>query len=117
MERFDTRIDDGYLYIETPEGELEVGAMDDVVELLGETYTLEYDDEARAAAWLNTEPDGTITFDVRETLAGMDFDEAFVKRVAGWSTAETPDGYPRRTEQFAELMAEIWDAKGNVEID
>lgn len=118
MDRYDTRIEDGTLYLDGGGGSLEVGPMADVVDILGETYTLEYDEEAQAAAWLRTEADGTITFDVRETIAEIDFNDAFVSRLTGEPLdVETEDGYPIRTAAFADLLRDIWDSKGNVEID
>lgn len=119
MERYDTRIDDGTLYIETDGDDLEIGSMDEICELLGgETYTIEYDDEARAAGWLQTDEDGTITFDVRDTIDDMDYDDTFVERMAAEPLdRETSAGYRVRTAEFADLMAEIWDSKGNVEIE
>lgn len=118
MQRYDTRIDGGTLYVEDGQGWLEIGSMDDVCDIVGgETYTLEYDDEARVVGWLQTDEDGTITFDVRETIADMDYDETFVKRMAEESMDRTTEeGYPERTAAFAELMVEIWDSKGNVDL-
>lgn len=119
MERYDTRIDDGTLYIEVGEDDVEIGSIDDICEMLGgETYTLEYSDEAQAAGWLQTDDDGTITFDIRETIDDMDYDETFVeKMVEEPIDRTTPDGRPVRTAEFADLMAEIWDAKGNIELE
>ena len=119
MERYDTRIDDGTLYIEVGEDDLEIGSMDDICEILGgETYTLEYEEEAQAAGWLQTDDDGTITFDVRETIDDMDYNETFVEKMAEEPLeATTPEGYAVRTAEFAELMGEIWDSKGNIEIE
>lgn len=117
MERYDTRIADDVLYLETPDGEIEVGSMTAVCELLGgETYTVEYDPEAAAMAWLDVDEDDELTFDVRETIADLDFDERFVRKVAGEPLdRETPEGHPRRTDRFAELMRTIWDSRGSVD--
>lgn len=120
MERYDTRIDDGTLYIEAGDDGLEIGSMDDICEILGgETYTLQYEeDAAKAAGWLQTDEDGTITFDVRETIDDLDYDNTFVTKMADEPIDRTtPDGYPIRTAEFANLMAEIWDAKGNIELE
>ncbi|SFR91586.1 hypothetical protein SAMN05216559_0942 [Halomicrobium zhouii] len=118
MQRYDTRIDDGTLYIEAGEGDLEIGSMDDVCEILGESYTLEYDEEAQAAGWLQTDEDGTITFDVRETIDDLDYNETFVEKMAEEPLdRENPDGYPVRTAAFADLMGEIWDSKGSYELE
>ena len=121
MDRYDTRIEEDALYIEAEGGDVEVGRMTDVCEILGgDTYTIEYEDEdaVKAARWLETDEDGTLSFDVRETIDDMDYDATFLKKVADEPLdRETPDGYPVRTKEFAELMAEIWDSKGNVELE
>ncbi len=120
MDRYDTRIEDDTLYIEAEGDDLEVGSMADVCEILGgDSYTIEYEEDAvKAARWLRTDPDGTLSFDVRETIDDMDYDASFVKKIAAEPLdRETAEGYPARTAEFAELMAEIWDSKGNVEIE
>lgn len=118
MERFQTRIDDGTLYVEDGEGWIEVGAMDDIVDLIGgETYTLEYDERQRAVSWLDTDDDGRLTFDVRETIDEISFDREFVTNLANTGLEAGPDDYPKRTTFFAEMMVEIWDSKGNLDYD
>lgn len=118
MERYDTRIEDDTLYLESGEGDLEIGPMAVITERLGETYTIEYDEKAQAVGWLQTDEDGTITFDVRETIEAYHFDEKFARKIAGESIERTtPEGHPERTVAFADLVQEIWDSKGNVELD
>jgi len=118
MERFQTRIDDGTLYVEGEDGWLEVGAMDDIVDIVGgETYTLEYDERQQAVSWLDTDDEGRITFDVRETIDDISFDREFVTNLANADLEADPGGYPRRTSFFAEMMIEIWDSKGNLDYD
>jgi len=118
MERFQTRIDDGTLYVEDGGGWIEVGAMDDVVELVGgETYTLEYGERQQAVSWLDTDDQGRITFDVRETIDDLSFDREFVTNLANTGLDPGPDDYPRRTMFFADMMVEIWDSKGALDYD
>ena len=120
MQRYETRVEDGTLYVEgTAADWLEVGSLDDIVALAGgETYTLEYDDYGRAADWVATDDEGVLTFDVRETIADMSYQEDFVQALEGASLEETDEeGYPRRTVLFADLMTRIWDSKGNVDLD
>ena len=117
MRRYDTRVENGTLFLESDGEDVEIGRMDDVCEMLGETYTLEYDEKAQTVGWLRTDDDGTITFDVRDTIEDMDYDETFVDRMRDESVDQTnEDGYPERTAAFADLMREIWDSKGNVEL-
>jgi DNA-dependent RNA polymerase auxiliary subunit epsilon len=120
MERFQTRIDDGVLYVEGFEDDqwFEVGAMDAVVELVGgETYTIEYGDRQQVVSWLNTDEDGTITFDVRDTIDDVSFDREFVTNLTDTGLETGDDGYPKRTVFFADMMTEIWDSKGNLDYD
>ena len=117
MERHETRISEGTLSIEAGGEWREVGEMDDIYELVGgETYTIEYDERQRTRSWLDTDEEGKLTFDVRETLAEMDYDDEFVATVMDASLDETDAaGYPHRTSLFAELMQHIWDSKGNLD--
>lgn len=118
VKRYATRIDDGTLHVEWDDGWLEVGTMSDVFDLVGgRTYDIEYDDEQRLMAWVDA-PDGTMTIDVREVIADMDYATDFVRRLAEVPLDErTAEGYPERTAHFAERMTAIWDAKGALEDD
>lgn len=88
--------------------------MDDICTLVGgETYTLEYDERQRTVGWPDTDPDGTLTFDIRETVAGMDYDEEFVTDLLAVGADVTDnEGYPLRASVFADRMTEIWDSRG-----
>ena len=116
MKRDETEIRDGALYLESDDGWIEIGTMDDIYELVGgETYTLEYDDRQRSVGWLDTDDEGRLTFDVREVLADMDYSGDFVANVASTDLDQTDgDGYPLRTSVFADLMMRIWDSKGDL---
>lgn len=116
MERYETRIENGTFSIEGPNGWLRIGEMETIYDLVGgETYTIEYDDQAQTVSWLDTEEDGTITFDVRETLAEMSYDEEFVSNLANIDPDATDEeGTLLRTTVFADMMTEIWDSKGNL---
>lgn len=118
MERYDPRIEDDTLFVEVGDKDLEIGSLEDICAILGgESYTLEYGEKARATSWIDTDDDGTITFDVRETLADMAYSKTIVDRIANQPIdATNPDGYPIRTAKFAELMQEIWDSKGSVDL-
>lgn len=118
MERYDTHVEDDTLFLQTGAGDLEIGSMSLITDLLGEEYTIEYEEEATVVGWLDADDDATLTFEVRETIESMDFDERFARRMDEESLeATTPEGHPERTVEFAETMREIWDSKGTVEID
>jgi len=117
MQRYDTRIDDGTLYIEVGEEDTwRSGRWTTSARYSAATLHPGVRREAQAAGWLQTEDDRTITFDVRETIDDVDYNETFVEKMAEEPLdRETPDGYPVRTAAFADLMAEIWDSKGSYE--
>ncbi|MFB6173310.1 MAG: hypothetical protein ABEI39_01575 [Halobacteriales archaeon] len=118
MRRYASKIEDGTLLVEGEEGWIEVGAVPDIVDLVGgETYRLEYGDYGQVADWVDTDEDGIYTFDVRETIADMTFPEEFVEQLAGVPMAEDEDGYPERTVFYADMMTRIWDSKGDLEED
>jgi len=117
MKRYETDVQDDVLSVEADDGWLEIGSMADVRRLVGgATYTLEYDDRQRAVGWLDTDSNGTLSFDVGETIAGMDFDREFVATLESIYGDETDgEGVPRRAAVFADLMTAIWDAKGSLD--
>jgi hypothetical protein len=54
---------------------------------------------------------------VRETIGDMDYNDTIVEKIAGQPIDVTDeDDYPIRTARFAELMTEIWDSKGAVDL-
>jgi len=115
VQRYETDVRDGVLHLESEDGWLEVGEMDDVCELIGgETYTLEYDQRQRQVGWLDTDDDGRLTFEVRETIRETTFDAEFVEEVAEAPATATEDGYPARAVRFADALTTIWDAKGQL---
>ena len=113
MKRYDTAVRNGVFYIETDDGLLEIGTMEDIHRLVGKTHTIAYDERQRTRDWLDTDSDGRFTFDVRETLLDMDFTNEFVTEFAEIDLDSTDEeGYPLRTAAFAHRMIAIWDAKG-----
>ncbi|MCO8244803.1 MULTISPECIES: hypothetical protein [unclassified Haladaptatus] len=119
MKRYQTDVRNRTLHIETGDGWMEVGSMDDICELVGgEMYSIEYDERQRAADWSGADEDGTFTFDVPETLSELSYDKEFVANVSSVPLDETDDdGYPLRTSVFADMMMRIWDTKGNLEAE
>lgn len=116
MKRYAADDRDGVLFLETDDGWIEVGPLDDICELVGgETYMLEYDERQRSVSWLDTDDEGKLSFDVRETILEMDYNDDLVNNVADLDVDATDqDGYPMRASVFADLMTNIWDSKGNL---
>lgn len=128
MKRYETAVRDGVLYLEAPDGAdgdpaddpdgwLDIGPMDAVVdEVGGETYELQYDRRQRQVGWLDTDEDGRLSFDVRETIRDTTFDRDFVAALAGTPGDESNDeGVAKRVAVFADLVTTIWDGKGSIE--
>lgn len=114
--RYDGRLEDGALVLAGEHERLEVGPLEAVVDLIGETYTIEYGPRERAVSWVRTDPDGTITVDVRDAVTDWAYTETFVANVRDCPPWETDDrGYPLRAAVFAELVTTIWDEKGHLE--
>ncbi|WP_226042859.1 hypothetical protein [Natrinema sp. DC36] len=115
--RYEPQIEAETLYLERDQHRLEVGPMESIVELAGgETYTVEYTDRQSAAAWLSTDDDNTITFDVREVVGEMPHTQDLVSNLENCPIDETTDaGIPKRTALFVDLVTEIWESKGNLE--
>ena len=115
MKRYETDVRDGVLFLETDDGWIEIGSLDGICELIGgETYVLEYDEQQRSVSWLDTDEEGKLSFDVRETLTKMSYDQEFVANIESVD-ADTMDGeYSMRASVFADLMTAIWEAKGDL---
>ena len=115
MDRRETRIEDGVVALEGAEGWLRVGTTADVIALAGgRTYEIDYEN-ADLYDWLDTD-DGTLRFDVLETIESMTHPPAFVETIADAPLDETgPEEHPERTVVFVDILTEIWDEKGDVE--
>lgn len=118
MKRYRTDVRDGTLFLERDDGWFAVGPMDDIVALVGgETYAVEYDEQERAAVWLDTDAEGVLRFDVRETVCETTFTDEFVAPIESIPADETDEqGYPCRAAVFANLLQAIWDSKGNLDV-
>ncbi|WP_435156414.1 hypothetical protein [Haladaptatus sp. DFWS20] len=111
MERYETRIDDGVLFVDSPDGWLKVGTLDDIVALMGgETYTISYETEhAQHAEWLNLDETGEFSIPIRKTVVTMDHPRAVVSSLACKDLSLTDRGYPERTTFFADFLMGAWN--------
>lgn len=113
MKRYETRIGEGTVYLETDDGELEIGELDAIVDVVGnETYTISYDEHQRTQAWLDTDEAGQITFDVRETVADMSHRGDFVERMRATGLSAERYGLPERTVEYAKEIVDIFEQQG-----
>jgi hypothetical protein len=115
MERHFVRIEDGDCVIEGAEGLVTIGRADAVVEAIGgEEYAVEYDDETSSSPWLATDPDGTLTVEVRSAMDELPLPEDVYDQLSERdSAAGGPDS--ERVRYFAAVLTAIWDSKGGIE--
>ncbi|MFC7215846.1 hypothetical protein ACFQO4_17390 [Saliphagus sp. GCM10025334] len=113
MKRYETRVEGGTVYLETDEGDLEIGDLDTIVDVIGnETYTITYDEKQRTQAWLETDEEGRVTFDVRETIVDLDHRREFVEKMRAIDRSEETYGLPERAVEFAEEIVSIFEQQG-----
>lgn len=93
--RYATTVEDGQVYVGSPEGRLVVGDLDRVVELAGgPAWTVEYTDrQKRRHPDLDTADEG-LTVDVTDVLREMTHDRSFVETLRAQPT-EAPTDDPR----------------------
>lgn len=114
-EQYETAVEDGIVYVDGVHGAIEVGPLDDVVDLVGgESYVVEYDaSQAAVFEWIDTDSQ-QIEFDVRETVASYSYQREFVEALAA-VPLEEGDEASRRVEFYADVLTTIWDSKGDLE--
>jgi len=103
-DRYGTVVDEGRVYVRTPDGTVEVGAVETILEAVGgPAWTIEYSDWHRKRyPELDTADEG-ITVDVVDAMAAMAHDEAFVESLRALpaeDAATGDDGLSPRTGLF-----------------
>ncbi|WP_435180540.1 hypothetical protein [Halorussus sp. AFM4] len=113
MKRYEPECVDGTLVLVDGDDRVEVGAVDDVVAAIGgETYTIEYDQRQRTQPWLETDDDGVLEIDVRETVTTLPHTEETVSELREYGTGTERYGLPRRTVEFADRFVDILERQG-----
>lgn len=115
MERHEAHVEDDVLYLETEGEPMEIGPVDDLVDLLGgPEYVLEYDEKQRKVSWLQTDDEGKIRLDTRSEMIDFPYPPDMVEALAN-TPLESIEGedYTKRASLFADLLSNIWDSKGN----
>lgn len=87
--RYETDVEDGYLYVDAPDGRVGVGSLDDVIALVGgPAWTITYSEhQRRRHPDLDTDDEG-LTVDVVDVARAMAVGEEFVEALE--SLPETP---------------------------
>lgn len=86
--RFETVVEDGTVYVGAPDGRVEVGSVDAVVDLVGgPAWEIEYTErQKRRYPGLDTADEGLIV-DVVDVMQATTHDRAFVETLAAQPTA------------------------------
>lgn len=112
MTRYEPDCVDGTLVLVAEDDQLEVGAVDDIVDAIGgDTHSIEYDQKQRTQPWLETE-DGVLEIDVRETVTTLPHTEETVSALRDYDMETDRYGLPRRTVEFADRFVDILEQQG-----
>jgi hypothetical protein len=92
MTRYETVVEDGRIYVGTPDGRLEIGDVETAVDAVGgPSWTITYSAETkRQHPDLNTADEG-LTVDVVDMMHTMTFGERFVETMAAHPTETPPE--------------------------
>jgi len=109
VDRYGTAVREGTVYVEADLGHVEVGDVEEIVELVGgPAWTITYDEETRARAEIDTSDEG-LTVDVVDTLHAMTFGPTFVealKAQPGESPFDDPSAVSPRVGLFVGRLLE-----------
>lgn len=112
MKQYEPERRDGSLYLVCEGHSVEIGTVDDIVDVIGgETYEIEYGEEQRAQPWLDTE-DGVLEIDTRDAVTSMTHTPEFVSDLEEYDMATDRYGLPTRTVEFAHGMIDILERQG-----
>jgi len=94
MTRYGTVVEDGTVYVEADIGTIEVGSVDEIVEILGgPAWTIEYDDEDLERYPQLDTSDAGLTVDVVDSIHAMTFGPAFIETLKAQPlTVDAGDG-------------------------
>jgi hypothetical protein len=96
--RYETFVEDGTVYVGSPDGPLEVGSVDAAVDAVGgPSWTIRYSDAEKARHPEMDTADEGLTVDVVDMMHTMTFSERFVETMAAHptETLENDDLSPR----------------------
>ena len=108
MTRYETTVEDGTVYVGTPDGRIPVGDLDAVVDVVGgSAWTITYTDaEKERHPTMDTSDEGLVV-DVVDVVNAMTHGEKFVRTLEA-HPVETPtgDGMAPRTGLFVGKLLE-----------
>ncbi|ESP87113.1 hypothetical protein [Candidatus Halobonum tyrrellensis] len=111
--RYEPECDDGTLFLVAGDDRVEIGAVDDVVDAVGnETFSIEYDEKQRTQPWLETD-EGVLDVDVRETVTTLAHTPETVADLREYGMETDAYGLPTRTVEFANVVVDILSRQGS----
>ena len=111
MSRYETFIDDGTIYVGSPDGPIAVGELDTAIEVVGgPSWTITYSEELKERhPDLNTSDEG-LTVDVTDMINGMTHSEQFVDTLAAQPAEASDDDISPRLGLFVGKLLENLDS-------
>jgi len=108
MRTHETTVEDGTVFIETPEGKLEVGDVDPIIETVGgHAWTIEYSEwERDYYDDLDTGDEG-LTVDVVDMMAAMTHGEPFVETLRAHPPEVDPDSDERLSPRLGLFVGKL----------
>lgn len=111
MSRYETFIEDRTIYVGSDDGPLEVGRLDDAIEVVGgPSWTISYSEEfKRRHPDMDTSDEG-LTVDVADMINAMTHSEQFVEALAAQPAEAPTDDISPRLGLFVGKLLENLDS-------
>ena len=114
MVRYDTVVEDGIVYVDSEGDRLEIGPVEDVLDVVGgPSWTITYtDDEKARHPEMNTSDEG-LTVDVVDMMVAMTHSEQFVETLSAYPAKpprDAPDAIAPRLGLFVGKLLENLDS-------
>jgi hypothetical protein len=107
MARFETFVEDGTIYVGSPEGQLEVGDLESALEVVGgPAWTITYSAEATERHPDMDTSDEGLTVDVVDIIHAMTHSERFVETLAAQPAEPADDDISPRLGLFVGKLLE-----------
>lgn len=114
MVRYDTVVEDGDVFVESDGDRLEIGTVEDVLDVVGgPSWTITYTDEEKARHPEMDTSDEGLTVDVVDMMVAMTHGEQFVETLAAYPAeppSDAPNAIPPRLGLFVGKLLENLDS-------
>jgi len=111
MSRYETFIEDGVIYVASPDGSLEVGALSTAIEVVGgPSWTITYSEDLKQRhPEIDTSDEG-LTVDVADMINAMTHSEQFVETLLAQPAEASDDDISPRLGLFVGKLLENLDS-------